>query len=161
LSHFREDLYASEGEFQADPAHKEPVKRPGLALAVCLLLALIGAGSAFLWHSAYSGSIAAAAAKEEEISHLLQGLQQSQQGTAAEVRRNQEIFQAQQADIKRLSDEVSQLAAKLELIQGTAREAQAAAPPIHKPPPKKPAPKRVVHEPEPSAPATLTPEQRQ
>jgi hypothetical protein len=75
LSHFPEDLYEPEGEFQADPADKQPVKRRGRTLAACLLLALIGSGSAFLWHY-YGGSITGpAVSKMDEISRLTVTLQ--------------------------------------------------------------------------------------
>ena len=130
MSNFREDLYRPEGEFQADPADEEPVKRRGAILAVCLLLALIGGGSAFLWHYYGSSITGPAASKTDAMSQLtvtLERLQQYQQGIAADVRRNQEMLQAQQADIKQLSEEITQLAAKLDLLQGIAREARAAA----------------------------------
>jgi len=164
LSHFREDLYTSEGEFQADPADEKPIRRRGRILAVCLPLALIGGGSAFLWHY-YGGTITVSAtSKTDTISQLtvtLEGLQRSQQGIAADVRRNQEMLQAQQADIKRLSEEIAQLAAKLDLLQGIAREAKAAAPSVHKPPPNKPASKPVVHEPASQATVSLAPDEKQ
>jgi hypothetical protein len=163
LSDFpNEDEY--EGEFQSDPDNKESVGRRGLTLAVCLLLALIGSGSAFLWYY-YGAAIAGpAASKTDAISQLtvtVQGLQQSQQGIAVDVRRNQEMLQGQQADIKRLSDEIAQLAAKLDLIQSNAREAQAAAQLVHKPPPRKLASKPVVQEPASPATASLTPDEKQ
>jgi hypothetical protein len=150
----RRNEYEHEGEFQSDLLDK---KSRGLTLAVCLLLASIGSGSAFLWYYYDGAAIAGpAASKTDAISQLtvtLQGLQQSQQ----DVRRNQEI---QQVDIKRLSDEIAQLAAKLDLIQSSAREAQAAAPPVHKPP-KKLASKPVVHDPASQAAALLTAEEKQ
>jgi hypothetical protein len=78
LSNFREDLYRPEGEFQADPADEEPVKRRGGTLAVYLLFALIGSGSAFLWRY-YGGSITwptgPAVSKMDEISRLTVTLQ--------------------------------------------------------------------------------------
>jgi len=86
LSNFREDLYRPEGEFQADPADEEPVKRRGAILAVCLLLALIGGGSAFLWHYYGSSITGPAASKTDAMSQLtvtLERLQQYQQGIAA------------------------------------------------------------------------------
>jgi hypothetical protein len=71
LSHFPEDLYTPDGEFQADPADEEPVKGRGRTLAACLLLALIGSGSAFLWH--YYGN--STVSKTDEISRLMVTLQ--------------------------------------------------------------------------------------
>ena len=164
MSHFSEDLSTAEGGFQADAADEEPVKRRGRILAVCLLLALIGGGSAFLWHY-HGGSITGpAASNTDAISQLtvtLEGLQQYQQGIAADVRRNQEMLQAQQADIKQLSEEITRLAAKLDLLQGIAREAKAAAPSVHNPPPKKPASKAAVHESASQATVSLAPEEKQ
>ena len=78
MSHFPEDLYAPDGESRADPADEEPVKGRGRTLAVYLLLALIGSGSAFLWHY-YGGSITwptgPAVSKMDEISRLTVTLQ--------------------------------------------------------------------------------------
>jgi hypothetical protein len=163
LSDFqREDDY--EGEFQSDPPDRESTGRRGRTLAVCLLLALIGSGSAFLWYYYGAAITGLAVFKSDAIAQLtvtVQGLQQSQQGIAVDVRRNQEILQGQQADIKRLSDEVAQLATKLDLIQSSAREAQAAAQPVQKPPPRKLASKPVVREPAPQTAASLTPEEKQ
>ena len=90
-----EDDYEREGEFQSNLLDKKSVGRRGLTLAVCLLLASIGSGSAFLWY--YNGAAIAgpAASKTDAISQLtvtLEGLQQSQQGVAADVRRNQEML---------------------------------------------------------------------
>jgi hypothetical protein len=153
-----------EGEFQDDPHNNESIGRSGRTLAVCLLLALIGSGLAFLWYYYGAAITGAAASKTDAIAQLtvtVQGLQQFQQGIAVDVRRNQEILQAQQADIKRLSDEVAQLATKLDFIQSSAREAQAAAQPVHKPPPRKLASKPAVHEPAPQTAASLTPEEKQ
>jgi hypothetical protein len=164
LSHFPEDLYKHEGEFQADPVDEEPVKRRGRTLAVCLLLALIGSGSAFLWYYYGVAITGPAASKTDAISQLTvttQELQQSQQGIAVDMRRTQEILQGQQADIKRLSDEIARLAASLDSIQSSAREAQAAAQPVHKSPPRKLASKPVIHEPASQATASLTPEEKQ
>ena len=163
LSDFQnEDEY--EGEFQSDPDNKESVGRLGRTLAVCLLLALIGSGLAFLSYYYGAAITGPAASKTDAISQLtvtVQGLQQSQQGIAVDVRRNQEILQAQQADIKRLSDEIAQLAAKLDFVQSSAREAQAAPQPVHKPPPRKLASKPVVQEPASQATASLTPDEKQ
>ena len=159
-----EDEYEREGEFQSDPHNKESIGRRSRTLSVCLLLVLIGSGSAFLWYYYGAAITELAASKTDAISQLtvtVQGLQQSQQSIAVDVRRNQEILQGQQADIKRLSDEIAQLATKLDLIQSSAREAQAAAQPVHKPPPRKLASKSVVHEPASQTAASLTPEERQ
>jgi hypothetical protein len=165
MSEAMELIYAPEGEYQGDPLRDEPLKRRGRTLAVgLLLLAMIGGGSAYLWYYYGGPIIGPAASKPDQMSQLtitVQGLQQSRQDIAADVRRNQEMLQAQQADIKRLSERFAQLAAKLDLLQSNAREAEAAAPPAHKLPPKKPASKPLVHETASQAPASSTPEERQ
>ena len=153
-----------EGEFQSDPHNKESIGRRGRTLSVCLLLVLIGSGSAFVWYYYGAAITGPAASKTDAITQLtvtVQDLQQSQQSIAVDVRRNQEILQGQQADIKRLSDEIAHLATKLDLIQSSAREAQAAAQPVHKPPSRKLASKPVVHEPASQTAASLTPEEKQ
>jgi uncharacterized protein HemX len=165
LSHFREDPHGPDGEYPADPAGEKPVKRRGRTLAACLLLVLIGGGSAVLWHY-FSGSLSGpAVSRTDEISQLtstLKGLQQSQQDIALDVRQDKQMLQAQQANIKRLFDEIFQLAAKLDSLQSSLRDAQASAPPsVQKPAPKKPASKPVVHEPASQAPASVTPEEKQ
>jgi uncharacterized coiled-coil protein SlyX len=163
LSHFREDLNARARALIAST--RESVKRRGRTLAACLLLVLIGGGSAVLWHY-FSGSLSEpAVSKTDEISQLtstLKGLQQSQQDIALDVRHDEQMLQAQQANIKRLSDQIFQLAAKLDSLQSSLRDAQASAPPsVQKTAPKKPASKPVVHEPASQAPASVTPEEKQ
>ena len=163
MSHFREDLNARARALIAST--RESVERRGRTLAVCLLLVLIGGGSAVLWHY-FSGSLSGpAVSRTDEISQLtstLKGLQQSQQDIALDVRQDKQMLQAQQANIKRLFDEIFQLAAKLDSLQSSLRDAQASAPPlVQKPAPKKPASKPVVHEPASQAPASVTPEETQ
>ena len=76
----------------------------------------------------------------------------AQQRAAAIAQRNQEMLQAQAADIKRLSETVAQLTGRMEAL--SVRNAQAAVPPAA---PKKPAPKVVVPKPSAPAPLSLTP----
>jgi hypothetical protein len=157
-----EDQY--ESEFRTDPTDEEPVRRHGWTLAACLLLSLIGSGSAFLWRYYSDAIIAPVAAKLDVISQstvTLQHLRQSQRSIADDVRRNREMLEAQQADLRRLSVEISQFAAKLDSLQKSARDAQASAPaPSQKPALRKPASKPVVHEHAPPRPLSLSPEEK-
>jgi uncharacterized coiled-coil protein SlyX len=125
---------------------------------------LIGGGSAVLWHY-FSGSLSEpAVSKTDEISQLtstLRGLQQSQQDIALDVRHDEQMLQAQRADIKRLSDQISQLATKLDSVQSSLRDAQASAPPpVQKPVPKKPASKPAIREPASPTPLSVSPEEK-
>jgi hypothetical protein len=124
---------------------------------------LVGSGSAFLWRY-FGGPISGpAVSRTDEASQLtiaVQGLQQSQQGTAADVRQTLDILQAQQAAIKRMSDEIAELAAKVDVLNTRARDAEAAAPPVHKPPLKKQASKPVGSEPALSAPVPAAEEKQ-
>jgi hypothetical protein len=84
---------------------------------------------------------------------LLKSLAEAQQRATAIAQRNQDLLQAQAAEIKRLSETVSQLATRVDGLG--VRNAQAAVPPA----PKKPAaPKIVQHKPEAPAPLSLAPE---
>jgi hypothetical protein len=59
-----------------------------------------------------------------------------------------------------MSDEIAQLAAKVDVLNSRARDGEA-APPVHKPPPKKLAPKPVGHEPASAVPLPAEEEKKQ
>ena len=148
-------------EDEAD--HERPAKRLGRTLAVGLLLAFVGSGSAFFWRY-FGGPVTGPAVSTPDVTSQLtsavQGLQQSQQAIAADVKQTLDSLTAQQAAIKRMSDEIAQLAAKLDVLNTRARDAEAAAPPVHKPPPKKPVSKPVGHEPASPAPVPAAEEKQ-
>ena len=159
MNRLPEHLYAREEELYApedEANHERPAKRLGRTLAVCLLIALVGSGSAFLWRyfgAPVTGPGISTIDETSQLTIAVQGLQQSQQAIAADVKQTQDSLTAQQAAIKRMSDEIAQLAAKVDLLNSRAREAEAAAPPVHKPPPpRKPASKPVGREPASPAP---------
>jgi hypothetical protein len=132
---------------------------------VSVVLAATGSGAAFAWHGyrghdseLFTGALTAvpkaapaqqAAAAQDA---LLRNLTDAQQRAAAVAQRNQELLQAQAADIKRLSDTVAQLATRVDSL--SARYAQAAVPPA----PKKPAAPKVAPQPAAPAPPSLAPE---
>lgn len=156
-----DNLYDAQGD--AEPADEKLANRPARTLAVGFLLATIGSGSAFLWRS-YDSAISAAAAGTTSISQLmaaLQSVQQSQRAIAADVRQNQEALEAQQANIKRLSEVVSRLNAELVSIQSSVRDTEAVTrSQVRKLPPRKAASKSSLHEPAPRAQTAPSPEEK-
>jgi len=159
-----------EAEFDEEFENEEDEERkPRLWVSalVCIALAATGSGAAFAWHGYAGGELITgaltAAPKAVPASQavaaqdaLLKSLAQAQQNAAAIAQRNQDLLQAQAAEIKRLSDAVAQLSTHVDGL--SVRNAQAAVPP---PAPKKPAaPKVVQHKPAAPAPLSLAPEEK-
>jgi hypothetical protein len=156
-----------EAEFDEEEFEDEAPRPRFRAYAlVCIVLMATGSGAAFAWHGyggggeLITGALTAApkaASASQAIAAqdaLLKSLAQAQQNATAIAQRNQDLLQAQAAEIKRLSDTVSQLATRVDGLG--VRNAQAAVPPPAK---KKPAaPKVVAHKPEAPAPLSLAPE---
>jgi cell division protein FtsB len=122
-------------------------RRRWVPVVVAAGLALFGSASALLWHawdggfpalpSFASGTAPGAAPAEVPDKTVgLKDFQAFQQQIAATVQSTAQLVAAQQAEIKRLSDQVSALAAKIDALQRPAASAQAAAPV----PPTAPAP---------------------
>jgi hypothetical protein len=159
---------AFDEEFE-DEAFEDEERKPrfwAYAL-VCVVLAATGSGAAFAWHGYGGGELMTAAltaapkvapAQQAAAAQdaLLKSLAQAQQNAAAIAQRNQDLLQAQAAEIKRLSEAVAQLTTRADSL--SVRNAQAAVPP---PAPKKPAPKAVHHKPAAPAPLSLAPEEKQ
>jgi uncharacterized coiled-coil protein SlyX len=132
---------------------REPAPRPRrwVPIAVVVGLALLGSGSAWLWNAWGNGlpalpSFTSSVAAPAEVADKTVGLkdfQAFQQQIAATLQSTAQSVAAQQAEIKRLSDQVSALSAKIDAQQRPAASAQAAAPVPPPPPPaaarKKPA----------------------
>jgi uncharacterized coiled-coil protein SlyX len=132
----------------ADEPEQPPKRASWISTAVAaLLLACVGVGLAFFWR-AYGGSVAAlpsvasvnrpAAAGPAE--KALSDLQAVQQQLAGQVQAANQLLASQQAEIKRLSDQLAALTGKIDALQ------QPVAPP---PVPKQVAPVRK----KPAAPA--------
>ena len=121
-----------------------------------LLLAATGSGSALLWRAYGNGaafpSFTSAADKAVAIADRPVGLndfQAFQQQIAGSMQSTQQLLTAQQAEIKRLSDQVSALAGKLDLLQRPVAAAQAALP-APAPKPTGPAPQKKPREAKPA-----------
>jgi hypothetical protein len=115
-------------------------RRRRRTIAICTVMALIGAGAAFAWYE-YGGVPETLASFKATPVVSLKTFEQYQQAIAASLRRDQELLQAQDAELKRLSDQFSQLATKLDLLESKARDAQATFVNDPKAAPKKPATK--------------------
>jgi cell division protein FtsB len=140
-------LFPDDVEYQAE---QRPQRRRWIPLAVAAALALFGVASAFAWHS-YGGSLAlpslpwgigqpaapAVVAAEQPVG--LKDLQAVQQQLAGPLQSNAQLLAAQQAEIKRLSDQVSALVAKVDALERPPATAQA-LPPASAPPAPAPAP---------------------
>jgi uncharacterized coiled-coil protein SlyX len=129
-----------------------PERRRWVWIAVVVGLAIFGAGSAFLWNAWGNGlpalpsfaSLTAPGAAPADTADKTVGLkdfQAFQQQIAGTMQSTAQLLAAQQAEIKRLSDQVAALTAKIDALQPPAASAQAAiaAPP---PPPSSAARKK-------------------
>ena len=121
-------------------------RRRWVPIAGAVGLALFGSASALLWHAWSGGLVAlpsftssAAPAETADKNVGLKDFQAFQQQITATVQSTAQSVAAQQAEIKRLSDQVAALAAKIDTLQRPAASAQAAAP-VPPPPPAPPPP---------------------
>jgi uncharacterized coiled-coil protein SlyX len=122
-------------------------------IAVVAGLALLGSASAWAWYvwgdglpalPSFTSSGPAPGAAPAEVPDKTVGLkdfQAFQQQIAATMQSTAQLVAAQQAEIKRLSDQVAALSAKIDTLQPPAASAQAAAP-VPPPPPTAAARKR-------------------
>jgi uncharacterized coiled-coil protein SlyX len=120
-----------------------PVRRRWVPIAVVAGLALLGSASAWAWYvwgdglpalPSFSSSGPAPGAAPAEVPDKTVGLkdfQAFQQQIAATMQSTAQLVAAQQAEIKRLSDQVAALSAKIDTLQSPAASVQAApvAPP--------------------------------
>jgi uncharacterized coiled-coil protein SlyX len=115
-----------------------PERRRWLPVAAVAGLAMFGAASALLWNAWGNGFPAlpsftsvmapgAAPANAPDKTVGLKDFQAFQQQIAATMQSTAQLVAAQQAEIKRLSDQVSALAAKIDALQPPAASAQAGA----------------------------------
>ena len=125
-----------------------PERRRWVPIAVVAGLALLGAASAWLWTAWSDGlpalssftSSAAAPADVPDKTVGLKDFQAFQQQIAGTMQSTAQLVAAQQAEIKRLSDQVAALNAKIDALQNSATSAQAATP--ASPPPAPAAPRK-------------------
>lgn len=127
-------------------SRQAPGRRRWVPIAVAAGLAMFGAASALLWNAWGNGLPAlpsftsgaapgAAPANVPDKTVGLKDFQAFQQQVAATMQSTAQLVAAQQAEIKRLSDQLSALAAKIDALQRPPASAQAAAPVPPPPPP--------------------------
>jgi uncharacterized coiled-coil protein SlyX len=140
--------------FDNEPDETDELRRPALQrrrwvpIAVVAALAMFGIASAFAWRASGGAALLlpsfasgtgqaaappAIAAADKPVG--LKDLQAFQQQIAGSMQSTAQLVAAQQAEIKRLSDQVAALAAKIETLQNPATSAQAVVPPPPPPPP--------------------------
>jgi uncharacterized coiled-coil protein SlyX len=119
-----------------DDAPAEPDEKPRsralVRVVVAVMLAAAGSGSALLWRAYGSPSAATVATTAAPVADKpvgLADLQALQQQVAGSMQATEKLLSAQQAEIKRLSDQLSLLSGKLDLLQRPVTSAQAALPP--------------------------------
>jgi uncharacterized coiled-coil protein SlyX len=133
-----------------DNAHDEtedlrepaPGRRRWLPIAVVAGLVMLGATSALLWR-AWGGDLPAlpsfaSGAAPAEVADKTVGLkdfQAFQQQIAATMQSTAQLVAAQQAELKRLSDQLAALNTKIDALQRPAASPQAAVPAPPPPPP--------------------------
>jgi hypothetical protein len=122
-----DDSYGVDGE--ACDVDEEELRRGLLSrILIVALLTGAGSGSALLWHTFAGGPIipsptSTASADKPSGQGDLEALRQQITGS---VQSTQQLLAAQQAEIKRLSGQVSGLTGKLDLLQRPVTSAQAA-----------------------------------
>jgi hypothetical protein len=121
--------FEGEQEYETEPAlDLGPLKssRPPISIAIFISLALIGAGAAFLWYE-YDSSFSFKSETAPPVVSL-KNFEEYQQATDGSLQRDHELLKIQDAQLKRMSDQVLQLVMKLDLLETNARNAQAAIP---------------------------------
>jgi uncharacterized coiled-coil protein SlyX len=153
--------YRTDDDDDYEEPPEEPKSRRLFAVAIVVMLVMVGVASAFLWR-AYGNDLAAllslasengvsnpsaaqpASAAEKSVS--LQAFQAFQQQLAGQMQGETQLLASQQAEIKRLSDQVAALSGKIDALQRPATP-----PPVQKkitpPERKKPAPTATARSP--------------
>jgi hypothetical protein len=137
------DNHSDEAVFETNPAPRRP--RAMLLGIAAIALAVIGAGSAVVWHS-FGGSLPAlptlpsfastsgtepsaapaVAAADKPVG--LKDFEALQQQITGSMQSNAQLLASQQAELKRLADQVAVLTAKVDLLERPAASAQASVP---------------------------------
>ena len=120
--------FEGEREYETEPSRDIGALRSsrGTAIVICVVLALTGSGAAFLWRE-YGGALDDFAIFKSEAAPQAVSLKvfdEYQQAVAGNLRRYSGMLQAQDAEIKRLSDQVLQLTMKIRFARepGTTRK---------------------------------------
>jgi uncharacterized coiled-coil protein SlyX len=127
-----------------DYEQPEPKRRRLVPIAVvAALLAMVGIGSALLWRAygnlalpslASANGPAAAPVSAVEKGVGLAAFQAFQQQSAAQMQAATQLLASQQAEIKRLSDQMAVLSGKIDALQGPPAPAPKQAAPVRKKP---------------------------
>ena len=131
--------YRYDGDVEYEPDEPEAHESRWLPYAVVVMLALTGSASAFLWRTygstgfllSYFASSQAADTGDKVV--LLRDLQAFQQRIAARSQTATQELALQKAEIKRLSDQIAALNAKLDAVQNSASVHPPAPAPVAKP----------------------------
>ncbi len=136
--------FQDEREYEAEPARGIGQLRNNRRTAIVIYIVLasigsIGGGAAFLWSRYGSALNHFAIFKPETAPQAVSSkvFDDYQQAVAGNLRRDSETLQAQDVEIKRLSDQVLLLTLKIDTLASRAREAQAAISPVPKAAPKR------------------------
>jgi len=129
---YRTDDAYDVGDEAYDVDEEEPKRGLASWILIVALLMGTGSGSALLWRTFGGGPIlppltstSVASAEKQPGQGDLEALRQQITGS---IQSTQQLVVAQQAEIKRLSDQVSALQGKLDLLQRPVTSAQAAMP---------------------------------
>jgi hypothetical protein len=132
--------YGADDDFDYEPEQAlEPERRrsPWKPIAIVAALAVIGLGSAFIWHGygetflsfAFKSDSAAGSTAVAEGPVTLKDFQAFQQQIAAQMQTEMQLLESQQAEMKRLSDQAAALAATIDALKLSSAQAAAPAPP--------------------------------
>jgi uncharacterized coiled-coil protein SlyX len=140
------DNHPDDAGYEIEEAPPPPRRKPWVRAAIAAaLLAVIGASSAVVWHGFGGGfpawpsfasgtEPAAGPAVVADKPAGLKDLQALQQQIAGSAQSTAQLLAAQQAEIKRLADQVAVLTAKVDLLERPAASAQASVPAAAPPP---------------------------
>jgi uncharacterized coiled-coil protein SlyX len=139
--------YQFSNDVDYEPEDDEPEETPRrgrwFSAVIVVGLAVVGSGSAFLWRGygfespiVQSMITTPSSQVATESAVTLKDFQALQQQLAGQMQQATQLMGAQQAEIKRLSDQVAALAAKLDALQHSVTSSQI--------PPTAPIPKPVV-----------------
>jgi len=129
--------YRVDDDFDDEPT-EPPERRLGLSIVIVATLAAIGVGAGFLWRTygddlpaflTFSSLSGTRMQSVDQVTRLgeLQTLQQQQ--SVGQMQTVLQLLTSQQAEIKKLSDQVTTIAGKVDTLQHSVTAAQAIPPP--------------------------------
>ena len=133
--------YRVDDDFDDEPT-EPPERRLGLSIVIVAALAAIGVGAGFLWRTygddlpaflTFSSMTGPRAQSVDQVARLGE-LQTLQQQSVGQMQTVLQLLTSQQAEIKKLSDQVTTIAGKVDTLQHSVTAIQAIpAPPVPKP----------------------------